>query len=418
VSVRRAWSGGQQTTVGGFFTWRVFDGRLPVPGNGDLGQIDLDRLFGGGSIQHVFEGTLVSLPNRLVVGVEGSTQRDDRRRYQNLDGGVRGQLQVDQDEDVSSIRGFLSDEWSLPANLTLAFGVSYDHLFYAVDDQLQPGGNDGSARRDFGRASPMASLGWAANPWINPYARYSTSFEPPTTTELASGTVGFDPDLEPQRSMSWELGAKGAGSLDALGLGVPLGLGYELTGYHIETRDEIVPQDTGAVAFFSNAGHTRRSGLEMLLSLEPAEGLRARFAYAFGVSKYVEYTRGGDDFAGNRIPGIPDHVFTFDLRYTHRSGVWGAWETRVVSAIPVDDANSDHASKYTVHGLRVGWTGRLPGRLSSLAFAPYVGIQNLTDSRYIDNVRINAFGGRYFEPAPALGAEFGARITYLFGEER
>ncbi|MGB0515106.1 MAG: hypothetical protein ACPGJE_09735, partial [Wenzhouxiangellaceae bacterium] len=28
------------------------------------------------------------------------------------------------------------------------------------------------------------------------------------------------------------------------------------------------------------------------------------------------------------------------------------------------------------------------------------GVHNLLDQRYNDNVRINAFGGRYFEPAP------------------
>jgi len=125
---------------------------------------------------------------------------------------------------------------------------------------------------------------------------------------------------------------------------------------------------------------------------------------------------GGTDYAGNRIPGIPDHVFTFDLQYSHASGFWGAWETRVVSEIPVDDANSAYAPQYTVHGLRVGWTGRAPGRMRPLELAPYVGIDNVTNESYVDNVRINAFGGRYYEPAPALSAYFGARLTWHFGE--
>ena len=412
LGVRHGWSDAHETTVRGFFTWRGFDGRLPTT---DRGVIELDRLFGGASLLHVWSSEIGSLPHRLVAGVEGSAQRDDRQRWQNLDGGVKGQLQLDQDEDVSSVRAFVTDEWSLPADLTLSAGVSYDHLFYAVDDHLQPGGNDGSGERDFGRASPMAALGWAPIGWANPYFRYSTSFEPPTTTELGteSGT-GFNPDLEAQKSQSWELGVKGAGEIG--GLGLPLTLHYELTGYHIEARDEIVPQETNALAWYANAGHTRRSGLETLLALELVEGLESRFAYAFGVSKFVDYVKEGTDYSGNRIPGIPDHVFTFDLRYRHSSGLWGAWETRVVSAIPTDDANSAEAPKYTVHGLRVGWTGRLPGALRSLAFSPWVGIENLTDAQYIDNVKINAFGSRYFEPAPGLAAQFGARLTYHFGE--
>jgi iron complex outermembrane receptor protein len=29
-----------------------------------------------------------------------------------------------------------------------------------------------------------------------------------------------------------------------------------------------------------------------------------------------------------------------------------------------------------------------------------LGVGNVLDERWIDNVRVNAFGGRYFEPAP------------------
>jgi iron complex outermembrane receptor protein len=31
---------------------------------------------------------------------------------------------------------------------------------------------------------------------------------------------------------------------------------------------------------------------------------------------------------------------------------------------------------------------------------PYIGINNIFDELYNSNVRINAFGGRYYEPAP------------------
>jgi iron complex outermembrane receptor protein len=31
---------------------------------------------------------------------------------------------------------------------------------------------------------------------------------------------------------------------------------------------------------------------------------------------------------------------------------------------------------------------------------PYLGINNLFDESYNSNIRINAFGGRFFEPAP------------------
>ena len=255
----------------------------------------------------------------------------------------------------------------------------------------------------------MASLGWSPREWANPYFRYGTSFEPPTTTEFASRTgTGFNPDLEPMRAQSWELGVKGRVPRE------PIGLSYELVGYHLEIRDELVPQDTGGLTWFANAGHTRRSGLEAQLAWQPVTELRASFAYAFGISRFVSFDLAGNDFSGNRVPGIPDHVFTFDLRWEHSSGVWAAWETRVVSAIWADNANTEQASSYVVHGLRGGWRGGLPGALRGIYFEPYVGVDNVTDERFIDNVRINAFGGRFYEPAPALNAYFGAKLGGAF----
>ena len=45
---------------------------------------------------------------------------------------------------------------------------------------------------------------------------------------------------------------------------------------------------------------------------------------------------------------------------------------------------------------RIGKT--IPAGRESLTV--YLGIDNLLDKEYYDNIRINAFGGRYFEPAP------------------
>ena len=45
-----------------------------------------------------------------------------------------------------------------------------------------------------------------------------------------------------------------------------------------------------------------------------------------------------------------------------------------------------------------------------LKFFPYLGINNVFRARYADNIRINAFGGRYFEAAPDLVIYGGLRI--------
>jgi len=40
----------------------------------------------------------------------------------------------------------------------------------------------------------------------------------------------------------------------------------------------------------------------------------------------------------------------------------------------------------------------------------YVGINNLASQNYIGTVRLNALGGRYFEPAPTLNSYAGIAV--------
>ena len=38
------------------------------------------------------------------------------------------------------------------------------------------------------------------------------------------------------------------------------------------------------------------------------------------------------------------------------------------------------------------------------------GVNNLFDTEYFDNVRINAFGNRYYEPAPGINFYTGVKV--------
>ena len=39
----------------------------------------------------------------------------------------------------------------------------------------------------------------------------------------------------------------------------------------------------------------------------------------------------------------------------------------------------------------------------------FISINNLTNTKYFDNIRINAFGSRYYEPAPGINFMLGIR---------
>ena len=44
---------------------------------------------------------------------------------------------------------------------------------------------------------------------------------------------------------------------------------------------------------------------------------------------------------------------------------------------------------------------------------PFLGIQNLTDVAYAGAVRLNALGGRFFEPVPRLNVYGGVSVGAL-----
>ncbi|NNL92557.1 MAG: TonB-dependent receptor, partial [Saprospiraceae bacterium] len=49
-------------------------------------------------------------------------------------------------------------------------------------------------------------------------------------------------------------------------------------------------------------------------------------------------------------------------------------------------------------------------RFKDFELTPFVGIKNLTNTLYNDNIRINAFGSSYYEPAPERNFYFGVRF--------
>ena len=73
--------------------------------------------------------------------------------------------------------------------------------------------------------------------------------------------------------------------------------------------------------------------------------------------------------------------------------------------MPVDDANSAEAADWIVVDARAEW--RLPVHRAGLRL--FAGVRNLLDEEYVGSVVVNAFGRRYYEPAPGRSIHVGIR---------
>jgi iron complex outermembrane recepter protein len=108
------------------------------------------------------------------------------------------------------------------------------------------------------------------------------------------------------------------------------------------------------------------------------------------------------------VPGLPRHLWFFELSYRHHSGFYTSGDVRYAGSFYADDENTLKNESYTVVNARLG-LARHTGRWT---LEPFAGADNLLDETYNANVRINAAGGRYFEPAPGRTFFGGIRINY------
>jgi len=369
--------------------------------------IGLGRAAGG--VRSVLSGRAGpgGLALRWTVGLDAGLQADHRRELGNLGvppGGERaaeGALLLDQDERVLQAAPFVRLEARLPGRVGLSAGLRLDGYRFSVADRLLADGDDSDVRW-MTSASPSAGVTWSPLRWLGTYARLGTAFETPTTSELsnrADGGGGFAPGLGPEHTVVLEAGARGALAAGRLR--------WEVAAYRARVTDALVPfQGPGDQTFYRNAGRLTRRGLELRAEARPLPRTEVRLSWSLESHVFDRFGADGADYAGNLEPGVPGQrafvsaaaLLPGRLRLEAR----GRW----VDAYPADDANTAWAASHRVVDVRLG-VRISAGPWRSRAF---VGIDNLLDERYSGSVVPNAFGGRYYEPAPGRSLLAGVEL--------
>jgi iron complex outermembrane receptor protein len=387
--------GAGEVELSGWTLARSLDNPIPTT------IIDLDRRAGGARAIYRMDDARV----HLAAGVEAEQQRDARRNFANS-GGARGALTLDQRERVTTLAAFVqsSQAWG---RFTVLGGLRGDRARFSVRDALVTTSDpDDSGARTMTARSEAAGVSYALGR-ATLYANAATAFETPTTTELANrpeGAGGFNPSLQPQRTRSWELGARGRAGL---------GLEWDAAAYRAEVRDLLVPfevPDAPGRQFFRNAGQARHTGAEASAMLRPVRWLQFRASYAWTDAEFRRYTVGEATFDGNRVPGVTPHRAELAATASRASGWFASLESRWASRTMVNDANTASNPAYRVLDARAGRDALRLGRAWLSAFA---GVNNLLDAAYNGSLTVNAFGGRYYEPSPGRSLYAGLSLTAL-----
>jgi iron complex outermembrane receptor protein len=375
--------------------------------------IDLDRVAYGARSSVTYPLPLGSLAHRLTAGFDFQRQRDDRENYNYMntpgDSATRDTVRsLSQLEYVTEFGPFVQSALELSPRTTIVAGLRYDWVKFAVRDRLIVGTNPDDSGERLMRAL-SGSLGIAVNPSrsLTVYGNVGSSFETPTTTELAnspSGAGGFNTGLKPQHAWNFELGARG--SLDRR-------FTYSLALFQAEVRDALIPYEIAAPRFFyRNAGSARHQGLEVGGDLSVVPGLTMGATWTYSDYRFREYSftdiAGTHVLDGRPLAGIPDNWLHLTLRAQPAAfaGGWAEVQPTYSSGYLVSDVANTRTSPWWSTNVRAGWDGEA----GSMRLAPFIGINNAFNKQYVSSVVINAARGRYYEPAPGRNVYLGMSI--------
>lgn len=253
------------------------------------------------------------------------------------------------------------------------------------------------------------SLGIAVNPSrsMTVYGNVGSSFETPTTTELAnspSGAGGFNTGLKPQHAWNVEVGARG--SFDRR-------LTYSVALFQADVHDALIPYEIAAPRFFyRNAGSTRHRGIELSGDLSVAPGLSLGAVWTYADYRFRQYsftdTAGVHVLDGRALTGIPDNWLHLFVRATPATfaGAWVELQQTYSSGYLVSDVSNTRTAPWWSTTVRAGWDGTA-GRMR---LAPFIGVNNAFNHQYVSSVVINAARGRFYEPAPGRNVYLGLSV--------
>ena len=353
----------------GFYSGRDFDAFLPFEYGG---VVDLNRAYGGqgSSLEHT-AGDL-----KFQVGYDWASQNDHRQRYENLKGTI-GEQTLNQNEIFNALGGYLITQWQ-KNNWTLNGGLRYDQNVLSIEDRFLTNG-DASDEIKLNALSPQIGLAYSLNS-ISFFGGYSSAYETPTLSELsatADGKGGFNNDLNIQQAQQFEAGLRYYSEK----------LQGSIVWYNISTQNDILPYETASFpsqTLYQNIGETRRTGIELEFNYHPSRCLSIRANY-----NRVNNTFENQTFVGNQLPGIAKNFGTISIRKELSEKLAINLKRSYRGSIFANNDNSIELPKINVDHLEMMWNNQR-GVLSA-------GIQNLFNNVYSDNVRINAFGGRFYE---------------------
>ncbi|MHC2144956.1 TonB-dependent receptor [Pseudomonas sp. 210_17 TE3656] len=308
---------------------------------------------------------------RSVTGVFDSVDpaHFEPGHFYDLKGMVPG-YQKNRQNTVDTWAAFLENRLQLTDRLSLLTGLRHDHIDLQVHNYRTVDANN---PRDFKRiyepTTGRVGLVYELTPAANVYVQYSTAADPPAGI-LTTATFAQVRDFDLSTGKQVEVGSKFS-FLDGRGAAT-------VAAYHIE-RKNLATADPANPGVTQPVGKQSSRGIELAASLRVTPQLLAEGNFAYVDAQYDEFNEnvGGTSVSrkGNTPTNIPERVANLWLTYDIDPSWQVGGDSRYVSSVYADAANTRYAPAYTVFGAFVGYKVDDDTRITAR-------VRNLTDEVY------------------------------------
>jgi len=258
---------------------------------------------------------------------------------------------------------------------------------------------------------PRLGLAYAINPNLAWRASVSRGYSPPTIAEIRPSNTIINPDLAAENGWNYETGFRFSHPTNRFQADVSV--------FDFRLQDAISRRvDAADAEYFVNAGGTNQLGVEALLNswlLQPKvsgflRGLQWSNSYTYSYFRFRNYNNAEDNFSGNQLTGVPQHVAVSGLVLQFPQALQLSMQYTFTDRVPLNDANTAFAKQYHLLQAKIRWINSLNDKFQLELFT---GADNILNQRYSLGNDINAFGSRFYNAAPLRNYYGGLTLTFL-----
>ena len=359
---------------------------------------------------------------RLIAGIDLEASPGERREDRVLPtvsgtGATRlysaytlGSRVYDYEVTFTQVSPYLHGEISPIERLRVTAGLRWDRLGYRLDNRIEQAAvRDATSGAWYGQVadtsvsythlSPKLGATWAFDATTSGWVGYSNGFRAPSESQLFRPSVAtnaanatqlarLSSRLQPIEADQIEIGLRGRGG----------SLAWELVGYRLDKRDDLVSQRdlVTNVTTTVNAGRTRHQGVEVGLGWTFVPGWRLDGALSYASHRYVDWVTATADFSGKEIESAPQLLGSVRLGWqpVERGVVELEWTK--VGAYWLEAGNTAAFGRYDGHSL---WNLRAEWPLTR-RISVYGRAMNLTDTRWADSASVSSATAVYSPGLP------------------